>query len=194
MTYKGKRNPNFKHGKYAFGNTCKRCKTTIDPRSKRCAMCRSLVAGSFKGKKHSVESKKKIGKKSKAKFTKKFLQEIRKKHSGRKKRAINGYTLVKDYKHPNRNCHNDVLEHILIMSTYLGRPIKKAEIIHHKNFIRDDNRRKNLWLYKNASEHGKCTKSLFKLVDVLLKSRIILFKNGKYEIGKIKKHEYLGYS
>ena len=90
--------------------------------------------------------------------------------------------LVKNYTHPNRNSHNDILEHILIMSNYLGRPLTKEEIVHHINFLKKDNILKNLYLYPNRSKHMKGTKSLFKLVDKLLQMKIIKFYNGIYKL------------
>jgi hypothetical protein len=186
MDNRGKNNPNWKHGKYAteYKNKCITCGTNIDYRSIRCYKCRSIWDNAFKGKHHSNKSKKLIGIKSSAKFTENFLNSIRLKHQGFKKRSINGYILVKDYNHPNKNSHNDVFEHIKTMSNIIKRPIRKGEIVHHINFIRDDNRRINLYLYRNISEHGKCTKSIFRLVKCLLENKIIFFKRGEYKMNK----------
>lgn len=109
---------------------------------------------------------------------------MRKRYQGNKKRAINGYTLIKDYVHPNRNSHNDVLEHIKVMSAKLDRPLRKGEIVHHKNFVRDDNRSRNLYLYKSLSQHIKDTRYIFTLVKPLLDLKVIRFSKGKYTMNK----------
>jgi hypothetical protein len=186
MNQKGKNNPNYRHGKYCkdYKKYCE-CGKIIDIRSKYCNKCRAIKNNAFKNKKHSKQSKMKIGIKSRKKWTEEYKDRIyRKKRQNKKKRAINGYILIKDYNHPNRNSHNDVLEHIKVMTKKLKRPIKKGEIIHHINYIRDDNRINNLHLYKNHSEHMGASRSLFKLVDKLLKLKIIKFKNGEYVMNK----------
>lgn len=101
-------------------------------------------------------------------------------NTGNKHRDINGYILVKDYNHPDRNSHDDLLEHRLIVEQSINRRLQKHEVVHHINFIRNDNRVENLYLCTNRSEHTKCNTSLYKLVDSLLKAKIIEFKNGEY--------------
>lgn len=65
-----------------------------------------------------------------------------------------GYRIV--YKdHPNANPKTKcILEHIYIMSTFLGRPMKKGETVHHKNGIRSDNRLENLELWTSRHPSG----------------------------------------
>lgn len=48
---------------------------------------------------------------------------------------------------------NHVFEHRLVMSKVLGRPIKKKEVVHHRNGVRDDNRPENLQLFKSRRQH-----------------------------------------
>ncbi len=179
-TQSGKNNPNYRHGK-TIENRCIDCNCLIDYRATRCTKCRGIALPSpLKGKKHSKETLKKIGKKSKEKFTEKYINHIKQKHQGNKKRAINGYILIKDYNHPNKNSHNDILEHIKVMSEFLNRPIKKGEIIHHINMVRDDNRLENLYLYSSIASHVKAHGRLNKLVKKLINNKILKFENGEY--------------
>lgn len=101
-------------------------------------------------------------------------------------RKPEGYILVNNSTHPNRNNKNKIFEHILIMSKILKRPLRKGEITHHINFARDDNRRKNLHLCTSISNHSKMTTSLHKLVKELMHKKIIVFnrKIERYEINE----------
>ena len=70
-------------------------------------------------------------------------------------RAKDGHGYVKIYlpKHPKNNCKY-VLEHRLVMEKKLGRKLKRHEIIHHLNGIRNDNRVENLMLVTRKTHEG----------------------------------------
>ncbi|MBA7640030.1 hypothetical protein ES703_47691 [subsurface metagenome] len=66
-----------------------------------------------------------------------------------------------------------------------GRYLRLECVIHHIDYIHDDNRLENLWPYENRSVHnGKANKSLFKCFGNLIKLNQIFFKNGKYYLNK----------
>lgn len=177
---RGEKNPNYKHGRYYIGNSCAICGIKIDPRSTYCHKCRPDRGN------HSLsnEAKAIIGKKSSAKFTPEYIARMRDKYRGRRTTAINGYILVKDYEHPNRNSHDYVLEHVLVMSEYLGRPIAKGEIVHHIDGDRSNNSIDNLYLCESRKAHSQVHYSLVELARSLLDSGIISFdkSNGKYKL------------
>jgi hypothetical protein len=59
-----------------------------------------------------------------------------------------GYRMVKIPGHPNAHKGSGyVLEHIVVMSERLGRPLLPEENVHHVNGVRDDNRPENLELW-----------------------------------------------
>jgi hypothetical protein len=66
-----------------------------------------------------------------------------------------GYRRVYNPTHPNSQANGTVLEHILVMSEHLGRPLIKGENVHHKNGVRDDNRLENLELWVSKQPLGQ---------------------------------------
>src|SRR5262245_60887945 len=64
-----------------------------------------------------------------------------------------GYVLIWLPGHPEANRHGQVREHRVVMAQILGRPLLRAEVVHHKNKDKQDNRPENLELYQSNGEH-----------------------------------------
>jgi len=74
----------------------------------------------------------------------------------------NGYRYISKPDHPNSNKRGYVREHVFVMSEHLGRPIKKGEIVHHKNKRITDNRIENLEIMTNGEHTSLHHKGLIK--------------------------------
>ena len=119
--------------------------------------------GYWKGKKLSVGARKKMSKSHKG-------LQAGSKHpnwqGGFREITPYGYIRIWNPNHPNAVKGGRILEHRLIMSNHLGRPLKKGEYVHHKNGDRQDNRIQNLELVTGKNHRGElicpyCQKSFF---------------------------------
>jgi hypothetical protein len=67
-----------------------------------------------------------------------------------------GYRLIRMPEHPNSQRRTGyVMEHIVVMSEHLGRPLLPGETVHHRNGVRDDNRIENLELWSTSQPYGQ---------------------------------------
>ncbi len=56
----------------------------------------------------------------------------------------------KGYKH---FANSGIPVHRHVAAKKLGRPLKSGEVVHHINRDKTDNRRSNLWIFKNQEQH-----------------------------------------
>jgi len=74
---------------------------------------------------------------------------------GSRFKMTSGYVRVHRPEHPKALTDGTILEHRLVMSEVLGRPLEDWENVHHINGIRDDNRPENLELWVKPQPAGQ---------------------------------------
>lgn len=74
---------------------------------------------------------------------------------GRSVDAFSGYAYIKATGHSEAQRTGWGLEHRIVMSDHLGRPLWPDEQVHHINGVRDDNRIENLELWSKSQPSGQ---------------------------------------
>ena len=120
------------------------------PRTEKQDMASKALSNYRVGAKTSEETRKKMSIAAKIRIQNKHHNY---EFGGFEKRRQDGYIHVYLPTHPDSTKDGFVMKHRLVMERHLGTRIKKSEIVHHINHIRDDNRIDNLQLM-TFSEHA----------------------------------------
>lgn len=89
-------------------------------------------------------------------YTNRMPEKREKNHNwkGGRTKTEHGYILIRvDISHHLADIRGYAYEHRLIAEEILGRPLKKNEIVHHVNGIKDDNRKENLIVLQTVKRH-----------------------------------------
>ena len=63
-----------------------------------------------------------------------------------------------DKKGYKRYKDSNILVHRHVAERTLGRKLKSGEVVHHKNRKKQDNSRKNIWVFKSQKKHNSTHK------------------------------------
>ena len=88
---------------------------------------------------------------------------------GGRKKVKGGYIRVHAYNHPNKDNHNCVLEHRLVMEKKIRRYLYSFETVHHKNGVKWDNNPDNLELFVSKHPSGQRPQDLIKWAREILR-------------------------
>ncbi len=88
---------------------------------------------------------------------------------GGRRTISNGYIVLKRPEHPNAMADGYVLEHVYVMSTFLGRALRKTENVHHRNGVKSDNNLTNLELWTKVQPTGQRVEDMVAFCEAYLK-------------------------
>lgn len=136
---------------------CETCKKEIDNDTRMCRnLCNPCYRKNYrKNSRDTYTEKIKIARRLKRGLPPDHPRLIAKNGSGYIHKK-SGYKTIYKPNHPNiKNKMGQILEHVFVMSQYLGRPLFRGETVHHKNGIRHDNRIENLEIWDKSHPPGQ---------------------------------------
>jgi len=80
-----------------------------------------------------------------------------------------GYILVHRPSHPNAQAGGYIFEHVLVMSEFLGRPLREEENVHHRNGRKADNALNNLELWSKHQPYGQRVEEVYEWAKAYVK-------------------------
>ena len=87
-----------------------------------------------------------------------------------------GYWYILNKSHPNSGKQGYIAIHQLVMEKYIGRYLRKGEVVHHINHNKLDNRIDNLQLFASHGQHTKLAHP-----EIAIRNKTI-FKGKSYSV------------
>ena len=97
----------------------------------------------------------------------------------RTRRNTHGYILILLPEHHLADVNGEVYEHRLVAEETLGRRLRKGEVVHHKNGVKDDNHPDNLMVFASHSEHVRYERSQCKRGHDLTEENVVMRRDGR---------------
>ena len=88
-----------------------------------------------------------------------------------------GRNYIRVYNHPNSHKSGYILNSRYVVEQSIGRYLKPEEHIHHINFVKDDDRLENLFIFPTESEHTRYHQLLkVSKTDLITESNLSSYK------------------